>query len=359
MSNGWLIILIVIVILGWILLQNQRLNPSNSIPTKPATPSNLMRSNSTKPTTPSNLLAASSTKPTTPSNFLAASSNQPSSKPGTRELPNHSRITSGQSLMKRSKIILAGLIRDGAPRVPEMIARLETIGQEFADYQVIVVENDSIDGTRSLLTTWKQRNSRVHLLGCDDKALNSEIECILDLPATHNHDAGRSRIAKMAYLRNIYLDYVRKNFRHYDYLMVIDLDISGHFYLEGLADSFSHFNESPSIQALGANGIKWSGYWYYYDPFAFIEMDQPIEWKTLEDKQDHDWVIFARPVMSPGDPLYRVKSCFGGAVVYRLSALGNTRYDYSRKGYACEHSFFNRSFQMYLNPAMIFEVQEH
>lgn len=268
---------------------------------------------------------------------------------------HHARTSSGQNLMKRSKLVIAGLIRDAARQVPEMIARIEAIGQSFAEYQVLVVENDSQDNTRERLVAWKQRNPRVHILGCTDE----DMECILNLPPTRDHEPWRHRIAKMAYLRNLYVDYLRQNLPNYDYLLVMDLDISGHFYLEGLADSFSYFETFPEIEAMGANGIRWAGRWMYYDPFAYLELSDPPEWRTLDEKQAHDYAIFSRPIMSLHDPVYQVQSCFAGAAVYRLSVMRASRYDYSRTGYACEHAYFNRGFKMYLNPAMLFEIWEH
>jgi hypothetical protein len=269
----------------------------------------------------------------------------------------------GQTYIKQSKLIIAGLIRDGAHRVPEMMSRLESIGQQFAEYQILIVENDSIDGTRDLLHQWTQKNGRVHLLGCDNTAMQQAITdsqvCMLNLPATPDHGAGRHRIAKMAYLRNLYLEHIRKHYSSYDYLIVIDLDISGHFYLDGLTNSMYHFATSSQVEAIGANGIKWGGYWYYYDPFAYIEIGQPLEWASLEEKLNHDQEIFSQPAKTPREPIYPVTSAFGGLVIYRLSVLGSAQYDYSRTGYACEHVFFNRHFRMYLNPAMIFEIWEH
>jgi hypothetical protein len=269
---------------------------------------------------------------------------------------DHPQASIGRDLMMRSKLVLAGLIRDAAQRVPEMIARLESIGRSFAEYQILIVENDSRDQTRERLVAWKQRNPRVHILGCTDETL----DCVLNLPATRDHEPWRHRIAKMAYLRNMYLDYIHQHLRHYDYLMVMDFDIRGHFDLDGLTDSFFHLATFPDIQALGANGIRWIvNHWAYYDPFAYLDLTDPPEWRTLDDKRSHDLTIFSRPAHSPRDPVYPIQSGFAGAAIYRLSSLGQSRYDYSRTGYACEHVYFNRGFKMYLNPAMIFEIREH
>ena len=43
----------------------------------------------------------------------------------------------------------------------------ETVGGLFADYAILVVENDSQDGTRAKLLEWAKENRRVRVLGCD------------------------------------------------------------------------------------------------------------------------------------------------------------------------------------------------
>jgi len=269
----------------------------------------------------------------------------------------HIHNQDGFNYMKTQKVIIAGLIRDREDRVYDFSKQLEYIGQFFLDYRVLVVENDSQDGTRKLLTQWAHQNKKVHILGCD----NDELSCKLNLPRTLDHLPHRDRIAKMAYLRNIYLEYLREHYSDFDYLLVIDLDIQGNLYMDGIANTFTYFSQYPDIGAIGANGIRLiDGNWIYYDAFPYIEIGEPFEWSTMEQYLQHDHKVYSKPPRNYGEPLHPVRSCFAGAVFYRLSKMSSSaRYDYSKTGYACEHVYFNLNFQMYLNPSMIYHVIDH
>ena len=269
-------------------------------------------------------------------------------------------IRDGYDYMKTQKLIIAGLIRDRQDIIPHLIKKLESMGQFFKDYRILIVENDSRDKTRQLLIDWSKNNNKVILIDCENEG-----SCMLNLEQTKNHLPERKRIAKMAYLRNMYLDYVKKHYNDYDYLLVTDYDITGSFYMNGIANSFYHFSasqtENQNIDAIGANGIrKIHNYWIYYDAFPYIEIDEPHEWRTLEEYYQHDKKVYSQKPYNFGDPLHPVKSCFAGAVFYRINKITPTsEYNYSKTGYGCEHVYFNLNFKMYLNPSMIYHVIDH
>jgi hypothetical protein len=274
------------------------------------------------------------------------------------EINSDTLVEQGSEHMKRSTVVLCGLIRDGEPRIPDIIARLELLGGYFQDYRILIVENDSLDQTRPLLLEWKKYNSRVTILGCGIDA----DQCDLRLPRTIGHGHEQDRIRKMAILRNLYIDHINEHLSQFNYLMVIDLDIKGSLYLDGVMNSFYHLATNDSIEAIGANGLRETfGRWVYYDPFCYIEMDEPFVWATLKESHDHDAKIFSQRPSRYGDPLKRLRSCFAGCALYRISTLTRTkaRYNYPQVGYACEHSYFNDNFKMFLNPSMIYYILEH
>jgi hypothetical protein len=145
--------------------------------------------------------------------------------------------------------------------------------------------------------------------------------------------------------------------RNYDYFAVVDYDIFGSFYFDGVANSFAHFFRDPAIDALGANGIDAFG--TYYDPFALVEQGRPIEHKTMKEKTVNDSYVAKKYALKRCDPLVRVRSCFAGLVIYKMNSILSRKYDFSKTGFACEHSYFNDGLSIFINPSMIFSVLLH
>jgi glycosyltransferase involved in cell wall biosynthesis len=268
----------------------------------------------------------------------------------------------GYKIMKKSKAYICGLIRDGEPRIKEIISAVERLGSLFKEYEVIIVENDSVDNTRKHLLKWRKKKGNVTILGC---GIN-EKKCNLNMEKTIGHNATKERIKKMATLRNLYLDYLEgMSLTEDDYVVMLDLDIIGTLYDDGVAHSFYVFEQYPSLEAIGVNGLIWRfGKLAYYDAFAFAEFDDPIVWNKFDDKDAHDKDILERIPFEYGDPIYPVVSCFAGCVIYRGSSVAEKlkqgkRYNYSKTGYACEHVFWNVNFNMAVNPSMILFLLEH
>jgi len=274
-------------------------------------------------------------------------------------------IDQGFEEMKRSKCVIAGLIRNGSKHVPRIRKQIESLGAYFSDYQFLVVENDSKDDTRKQLLEWKSQNPRVVVLGCGIDVP----ECVLNLPRTTGHDPDYSRIVKMAYLRNLYLDYIRDNelVRSYDYLIVLDLDLTGAHYIDGIADSFGKLAEDSNIDAISANGRIFDSdtltIQRYYDPFAFRPFGMKLEFDDEDEKSEWDRKTFSF-AFEIFDPLIRVTSGFGGLTIYRIPSLlqSNARYHppSSPDKLGCEHVPFNASLsRVYVNPGMLFIVLEN
>ncbi len=259
-------------------------------------------------------------------------------------------VAQGLKYMRSQNVIICGLARDISPGLPDLIKKMELFGSMFKNYKVIIVENDSKDNTRELLTEWQRNNSNIIILGC---GVNVN-KCELNLPMYGSDIASGDRIKKMSYLRNIYLDYIKQYFNNYDYMTVIDFDIYGSFFMDGVANSFYHM-ENKQIDALCSNGLNVIN--NYYDTFAFIELNNNIEYKTLEEKIKHDRDITKKINMRYNDPLYKVKSCFAGLAIYRISKILNNSYDYPKGNIlGCEHNYFHKNLNMYLNPSMIYNV---
>ncbi len=268
----------------------------------------------------------------------------------------HNTVTkSGFKVMKEKTIVICSLLRDVEVKLPEIEKRAENLGRMFRDYRILIVENDSVDDTRKYLLNWTKRNARVTILGCGENAKS----CSLSNAAkkTYGHSVDRQRIEKMTRLRNIYLEYVKRNFSQFDYLAVWDLDIVGTVYLDGVANTIGHFEKMPDTDAICAYGIyRWGLFTLYYDTYAHIDKNDKfhIDMKFIHDLKKGFGVKYKR-----GTPPIEVTSCFSGFTIYRIRSLRQKDiiYDMTPKdegNLECEHVRLHTKLnKIYMNPSMI------
>lgn len=281
--------------------------------------------------------------------------------PTSYPISNHNeyltKISTGKELMKHSTVVICALLRDVEETVDDIERKVEYLGDKFQDYRVLVVENDSSDDTREEFLEWAKRNDKVIVLGC---GVNKK-ECKLSLARTQGHGADKKRIDKMTYLRNIYLDYAREHFSNFDFMIVWDLDIIGSVYLDGIQNSFGHFAEDfdNRIDAVCAYGIyRWFGFaTVYYDTFAHLD---PYDHFDIKEKKNHDINKGIGIKGLRGDPLRKVRSCFGGFTIYRMKSLVDSAaaYTYTDEDkLLCEHVTLCDSLKgVYMNPSMIYRI---
>jgi len=155
----------------------------------------------------------------------------------------------------------------------------------------------------------------------------------------------------MAYYRNKYLDYV-KNYLDYEYLIVLDTDIKGGYSWDGVANTFSWFEELDAV-AIGSNSLIYENresgpLRLYYDCLAYRRLNQP---KGLaHNSSEINLLCYNR-----GENPIRLNSCFGGLCVYKLKDF---KMDFSYKEYDCDHvtlhDQMNESgLNVFMNPSQI------
>lgn len=266
-------------------------------------------------------------------------------------------IVLGKKHCSASTVVICGMLRDAARNIPNIQRKVEKLGAAFKDYRVLIVENDSSDGTRELLLKWASKNPRVEILGC---GINSK-ECKMSFPKTEGHGVDRRRIDKMIHLRNIYLDEIRKRYSHYDYTIVWDLDIIGAVYLDGMYNSMGWMDQQRNICAMTANGMyRWGILTLYYDTYALLQHEEgfDINYKTASDVRKGLGFRYIR-----GQPPVHVKSAFGGFSIYRTNSLLHPSITYDQPSseggnIMCEHTNLCKKLKgdIYVNPSMIHYV---
>ena len=192
------------------------------------------------------------------------------------------------------------------------------------------------------------------MLGCGENADT----CQLNLPPTVVHNAAVGRIRKMVLLRNIYMDYIEANperFRDFDFLVALDLDIHGTFYVDGMGMAGAQFREDPALQGLCANGVFFRNLGFaaiplYLDPYAH-KADPAVQ-----DKLVQVGYFWTSPSTCSEEP-WKVRSCFNGFTLYRLSSIVGKHYKLEEDGdgAVCEHVTFNEQLdRMYMAPYLFF-----
>ena len=270
------------------------------------------------------------------------------------------KITTGEIYAKQKRVVMAALVRDVADRIPEIKVKAERMGRLFKDYHILIVENDSSDGTREKLLEWAKVNPKVTILGC---GYNVDKCSIPNAPKTEGHHVDRTRIEKMVKLRNVYLDEIKKNFRGWDYSIFWDLDMVSSVYLDGVMNTMGWFSERNDIDGVCAYGIyRWGPLTLFYDTFALQHKGEPfhIDMKTIHDVRKGLW----EAKYDLGEDLVEVDSCFSGFTIYKLESLipNNVVYDMSPpNALDCEHTRLNMKLKgkKMLNPSMINMVIEN
>jgi hypothetical protein len=280
---------------------------------------------------------------------------------------NQTRVEYGRKHFSQSRVIICGLLRDRESHIPRLKEQLSTITKFFADYAIVIVENDSKDGTRRELINWAKTDSHIHVIGCENQT-NSIKSCNLSLPATKIRFLPETkRIEKMVRLRNIYLNYIDNHvlLNQFDYIIIEDFDLTSYTYINGLFTTGFYLNNDSNIDAICSNGIYYNrvlgnvfSYETYFDPYAHKDKDNQHWSMTYNDL----WSSLFRKY-SCNENLIPVQSCFSGRSIYRLKSIQGKRYRTyldQNKQPVCEHVGLHETLNnMYLNSEMIFYILEN
>lgn len=232
--------------------------------------------------------------------------------------------------INKLSIVVSILARDCAPRLHRNISRVEKLLAAARVGRVVIVENDSVDGTKEVLANWAARDERVTVI-CKD----------------HNAEAGSGsrkadRISRMASYRNAYLDFIDNEDITVDLVVMIDIDAKS-FDVDGIIRSIE--SAPVDFAALFANGTRrviGSLLPFYYDLYAFVPAwgkaarslaQMRANGRELQDQMRVDQYV-------------ECQSAFGGIGVYRYDAIKGNCYSVAvnserRDEVLCEHIPFN------------------
>lgn len=243
------------------------------------------------------------------------------------------RIEIARNNIKQQRCVIASICRNLAGDLAEKIRKLISLGDMFADYRIVIYENDSDDSTPDILNLIAKQNSKI--LVQTEKLGKPRL----------GEDITYGRAKALAEYRNRYLSVIKDGFDDYDKMIVIDLDLQ-HWWLDGILHSLSYDHD-----AMTANGIQLTNKGYvYYDTWTFVKTD------TLITHLMHKpWYLY--------HPLVKVKSAFGGLGIYKIPSIMSCEYKpvVVNDVYTDEHVGFHFDMiahghdEIYVNPTMLVE----
>ena len=151
--------------------------------------------------------------------------------------------------MNTKNLLIAALARDCEDSLRVNIPLIEKLRAQFSWSEVVVIENDSIDGTKDLLNDWKIKSNHVTIISTDygTKTIPDKSDLIAN-PMT-----SVQRIDKMVSYRNLYLDYIKQVKHPIDLVIVIDIDVL-EISLTGLMNAINSFDHKTG--AIFSNGMS-------------------------------------------------------------------------------------------------------
>lgn len=247
-------------------------------------------------------------------------------------------LCNGEAVARRSHVTICGMARNIAGILPVTFARLGEITNNFGDFGVVIVENDSTDDTKAILKRFESQNPGRVLCFTND----------FDWP--HLHGFEPERVERYAMLRNTYREAVFQHFPHTDLILAVDLDCWGGWSTEGLLNGVGWMKQYKDAACMASTSL-YQGVivsdqvtFGHYDTWALRVHgwdELLLPWKTA-------WLP------PPGSPPVELYSAFGAAAWYRPEALKEV--EYASINGDIEHAGLHRrmidnGWKIYLNPA--------
>lgn len=253
-------------------------------------------------------------------------------------------------------VVIAALARNCDHMLRNNIVRIEKLRKRFRDSHVIVIENDSIDDTKSILQEWKLNACNVIIESHDYGTLTIPQETL----DKKNPGTSFFRIEKMVKYRNQYLDYIKCKLIEFDYLIILDMDIK-EFSVDGIMKTLQ---EAPQDWGgLFAYGItQRMAIKRFYDVYAFLDVKESLE--TFNQSFQSMWNLKNRLSFELlFCNFYSCQSSFGGLGIYKANAIKELNYSLRENKNKkeieclCEHIPFNveiinRGYKNYISTHM-------
>ncbi len=233
------------------------------------------------------------------------------------------QIVTGRARMKQSKVVICTIADNTRVTLERTARRIERLGAGLSDYRVVVVESNSSDGTQEFLQEWRRQNSRVEILSGIGQA----------------NASSKLSAARLAELRNMYVDHVRAHYADFTHAIVLDADLIGGWSLDGIAHTFGY----DGWDCVSSNGME--------------QVMTPPQHRPKRRLFDRAMTPGLSKPPRRGNPWMPVAFCYGGLVVYQLPCMLTCRYGADARGN--EHIVFHERLReagyvaQFMNPSQI------
>jgi len=254
----------------------------------------------------------------------------------------------GKYYIKDKSILCVGLARDVEKTLANSIERVLSLNNFCRNVDIFIVENDSIDNTKNILSEYSIRYKNQFSYISDNDGFK-KYGTVKDI----------ERTIGLAKYRNKYIEHIKVHKDQYDYIMVVDWDFLD-FNNIGLFNTFGWISQT-NISAMCGISLKYQNvlsanhknYWNY-DCWAYRGNWWQDKQKEIDDCNSMLWFGFWIPPI--GSPPLKINSGFGGMCIYQTDHMIQSRYD----GYDCEHVCFHKNlsetvpkFNLHINPSQI------
>lgn len=243
----------------------------------------------------------------------------------------------GRERARSLRVAFVAICRNAMPFLPFTLQMVQEAGECFADWKCFIFENDSIDGTKDVLSQW-----------ADGRRTVTEM---VDNGRPHlSYTKHQSRTVALAEYRNRCRKWVDGHTSDFDYVVVFDTDPWGGFSVGGLMNTIARMESDEHYDTAAMASYSWCEWgppvWSrpticHYDGFA-------CRWTWWKERQEMLWFHLWHPPV--GSPPVKMNSAFGQFAVYRERSFLRGVYS----GDDCEHVPFHKTMggDLYLNPSM-------
>jgi hypothetical protein len=220
-------------------------------------------------------------------------------------------------------VVICGVVKNSAKHLRLNIELAIELGKRCDNYKIVIYENNSTDGTKSILGSYQTR-PEFHILSEDiDSAIIKKKSNIWAYTKVTGSDHP-CRIEQISNARNKLVNELQKEiYDDYTYVVMIDFD-SRKFDVEGVMDSLRLVKENRK-RVIYANSPS------YYDYYALRSAHSDYNLFGPELMGEYFWqTMTAQPLRlepSPTAPLLPVYSAFNGIGVYAMEVFISHFYD--------------------------------
>ena len=179
-------------------------------------------------------------------------------------------IAQGEEVMANTRCAICCMVRDCEKALKKNLKVIEELRAQFLESYLIIIENDSQDGTKELVKELGQKENRTFIDSFDTGVVTLPKK----MKSGVNPSYSEYRIQKMADFRNRYLEILegQVGFKKIDWVIVIDPDVN-HISLSGIKHSFGLENRWDVVHANGRQKRGWVSN-IYYDVYALAEVGE-------------------------------------------------------------------------------------